>query len=342
MTVRHHVRSKTAKHSLRAGHGPGVQQTRRMLDRALALHRSGDSQAARKLCRSIIARDAGNFDALHLLGVITAQSGDPAAGLSLMERAIAINPSDVAARCNRGVALCALGRLDAALASFDAAIALRADYAEAYLQRGVVLRELQRFRDALASYDRAIALRPDLAAAHLRRGNVLRELLQPEAALASYDQALAIKADYAEAYLNRGTVLREAMQLETALQSYDRAIALRPDYAEAYANRATLRLLRGDFDNGWRDYEWRWSRSAGPHVRQRRLGRERLWLGESSPEGKTILLSAEQGLGDTLQFSRYAAVLSGLGARVLLEVQEPLLSVLAAVEGASRVFARRQ
>jgi len=344
-----------------------------MLDRALALHRSGDSEAARTLYRSIIARDAGNFDALHLLGVITAQGGDPAAGLSLMDRAIAINPGDVAVRCNRGVALRALGRLDAALASFDAAIALRPDCAEAYVHRGVVLRELRQPGVALASYDRAIALRPDAAAAHfnrgnllrelrqpaaavesydraialrpdfadafLHRGNVLRELRQPQAALASYDQALAIKADYAEAHLNRGTVLREAMQLEAALQSYNRAIALRPDYAEAYANRATVRLLLGDFDHGWRDYEWRWSRSGGPDVPRSRHGRERLWLGESSLEGKTILLSAEQGLGDTLQFCRYAAVLSGLGARVLLEVQPPLVSVLATVDGVSQVFA---
>ena len=407
MPARYHVRSKTAQHSPPAAGTPNAERTRRMLERAMALHRSGGRGAASTLYREIIELDSRNFDALHLLGVVTAEGGDPTAALSLMDLAIQINPTDAVARCNRGITLRTLKQLDAALASFDAAIALRPDYAEAYTHRGVVLRELQQFAaalasydraiaiaptsavahfnrgnllrslaqppDALASYDQAIAIKPDFAAAHLHRGevlrelgrpeaalqsyelaialcpdcaeahlrhgNVLRDLMQLEAALASYNKALAIKADYAEAYLNRGTVLRELMHLEAALASYNQAIALRPDYAEAYANRATLRLLLADFANGWGDYEWRWRNSRGSNIRQTRRGLQRLWLGDECLSGKTILLTCEQGLGDTLQFCRYAAAVSGLGASVLLEVQEPLTSLLASLGGVSGVFA---
>ena len=339
----------------------------------MALHRSGKLTAASHLYRKIIALDPGNFDALHLQGVVTAQTGDPAAGLKLMDQAIQIQPTNAVVRCNRGVTLRTLKQLDAALLSFDAAIALKSDYLDAHIHRGVVLRDLQQFAaalasydralalspghaetllrrghvlcelgrlaDALASYDEAIAVKPEAADAYLHRGNALRDLMQLDAALVSYDKALALKADYAEAHLNRGTVLRELMRLEAAQDSYHQAITLKPDYAEAYANRATLRLLQGDFDNGWRDFEWRWSNPGGSNIRQKRHCPERLWLGEERLAGKTILLSWEMGLGDTLQFCRYADELSRQGARVLLEVQRPLTTLLADLDGVSQVVA---
>jgi len=305
----------------------------------MTLHRSGERATAGALYRRILELDRGNFDALHLLGVVAAQEGDPGAALALMDRATQIKPKNAAVHCNRGVALRALRQLDAALTALDTALALQPDYVEAQLHRGVVLCELRRPQAALESFQRALALRPDCAEAHLRCGNVLRDMMQLDAALASYNAALEIKADYAEACLNRGTVLRELMQLEAALESYDRAIALRADYAEAYANRATLRLLLGDFANGWRDYEWRWRIPAGSNMRQRSNWPQPPWRGDESLAAKTILLSCEQGLGDTLQFCRFARVLTELGARVVLEVQPPLATLLATMDTVAQVFA---
>jgi hypothetical protein len=234
-----------------------------------------------------------------------------------------------------------LKQWDAALASCEQAIAIRADYAEAYSNRGVALGELKQFDDALASYNQAIAIKADYAEAYFNRGNALRDLRQLEAALASYDQAIAAKGDYAKAYSNRGNVLRDLKRLEAALVSYDQAIAIEPDYAEAHTNKSTALLLGGDLRNGWVEYEWRWkNEDAATALAEPRNWQQPLWRGDEGVAGKTILLHCEQGLGDTLQFSRYATLVAALGARVILEVQEPLTGLLSGLEGASQVIAK--
>jgi tetratricopeptide (TPR) repeat protein len=344
------------------------------VQQANALHQRGQLESARILYEEILKIQPMHFDALHLLGVIAAQSKNPEKAADLIAKAIKINPNHAATYCNRATALQELNQFDAAVDSYDKAIALKPDYALAHCNRGNVLKALRRFEAALASYDRAIALKDDFPEAYSNRGNVLQELRQFEAALANYDKAIAIKADYAEAYfnrgcllkqlgqfaaalasfdqaiaikadyaeahVNRGVMLKELHRLEEALASYNRAIAIKRDFAEAYVNRSTALLLRGDLERGWLDYEWRRKRDSGLSVREERHFRQPLWVGESSIAGKTILLHSEQGLGDTLQFCRYAKLVSDLGARVILEAQAPLTSLLACLEGVSRVVAR--
>jgi hypothetical protein len=158
--------------------------------------------------------------------------------------------------------------------------------------------------------------------------------------VASYDQALAINAGYSEAYCNRGIALHELGRLDAALGSYDRAIELKPDFAEAHFNRSITLLTWGDFDNGWRDYEWRWKNEKSPNMAEKRRFGQPLWLGSESIDGKTILLHCEQGLGDTLQFCRYAQCVADLGAEVILEVQQPLANLLEQLGGVSRVVVK--
>ena len=157
--------------------------------------------------------------------------------------------------------------------------------------------------------------------------------------MASYDQAIACKADYAEAHLNRGVLLAEHNLLESAVASYDRAIAIDPALSAAYVNRSMACLLAGDFAAGWAGYEWRWKDEAGTNARERRNFRQPLWLGGESLTGKTILIYGEQGLGDTLQFCRYAKPLAELGAVVMLEVQTAR-DLLTGLAGVSRLVAR--
>jgi tetratricopeptide (TPR) repeat protein len=274
-------------------------------------------------------------------GVVLSVLNRPEAALASYNQAIAIKPDHAETYSNRGVVLTKLKQPAAALASCEQAIALRADYAEAYSNRGMALCELKQFDAALASYNQAIAIKADYAEAYFNRGNVLRDLRQSEAALASYDQAIAAGADHAKAYSNRGNVLRDLKQLEAALASYDQAIAIEPDYAEAHTNKSTALLLGGDLKNGWVEYEWRWkNEDANKVIAEQRSFRHPVWHGDKDVAGKTILLHCEQGLGDTLQFSRYGTLVAALGARVILEVQEPLTGLLSGLEGVSQVIAK--
>jgi tetratricopeptide (TPR) repeat protein len=272
-------------------------QVAALFKQGLELHQQGQLAQARQIYELVLAKQPTHFDALHLSGVIAAQSKNPALALELIGKAIEINPKNAAAYSNRGNALKELKRLDEALASYDRAIAIKPDYADAYSNRGIALQELKRLDEALASYDRAIAIKPD----------------------------------YAEAYYNRGNALKELKRLDEALASYDRAIAIKPDYAEAYWNKSLALLLTGLFSQGWELYEWRWKRDT--FESPKRNFSQPLWLGAEDLAGKTILLHAEQGLGDTIQFCRYAKLVKALGARVILEVPKPLLCLLSGLEG---------
>jgi tetratricopeptide (TPR) repeat protein len=161
-------------------------------------------------------------------------------------------------------------------------------------------------------------------------------------AIASYDRVIAINPGLADAYSNRGASLAGLNRWSEALANFDQAIAIRPDHAEAHFSRAILWLLQGDFARGWAEFEWRWKTSDGRALRERKDFSQPLWRGAEEIAGKTILLYCERGLGDTLQFCRYAKLVRELGATVLLQVQEPLVGVLSEVEGASQVFADTQ
>ncbi len=260
------------------------------------------------------------------------------AALASYDKAIAIQPGHANVYINRGNTLKDLKQFDAALANYDKAIALKPDYAEAFDNRGHALQELGHFAAALASYDKAIAFKPGYAGTYLKRGNALKDLQQYAEALASYDQAIAIKPDYIDAYNNRGMVLQDLKQFDAALTSYDQAIAINPDYAQAHWNKSLLYLQSGYFDKGWKEFEWRWKWDAFPSPR--RNFAQPLWLGEESLAGKTILLHSEQGLGDAIQFCRYAKMVAALGARVILEVHRPLLNLFSDLEGVTQLVAR--
>jgi len=256
------------------------------------------------------------------------------------DRAIDIAPHHAGAHAGRGLVLKDLGHLAEALSSYDRAIAAKPNHAQAHCNRGNVLKELRRCQDALASYDEAIRLKDDFAEAHFNRGVLLHDLGDFNEALASYDRALAIRPDYAEAHSNRGNALKELQRLPEAIASYGRAIGLRSDYAEAYFNRAIAHLIAGQFEPGWTDYEWRWKNTAGTVINERREFAQPLWRGTESLAGKSILLHGEQGLGDTLQFCRYARLVANRGARVILEVKAPLVPLLADLAGVSQVHTK--
>ena len=156
--------------------------------------------------------------------------------------------------------------------------------------------------------------------------------------MASYERALNIQPAYHEALIVRSAALLDLKRPDEALASYVRALKVRPDFAEVRWNEALCRLMLGEFELGWQKYEWRWKTTS--FVPSLRNFPQPLWLGKEPLGGKTILLHAEQGLGDTIQFCRYARQVVALGARVVLEVQPALKSLLQGLEGVSLLLGR--
>jgi tetratricopeptide (TPR) repeat protein len=275
---------------------------------------------------------------------------------------------------NRGGVLCALGRWTEALADYDRAVALLPDHSARYWNnRGLALGELNRWAEAAESFIKALALNAASADAEANLSVAQRRLGQLDAALASAERALAVQPDHPEALTTRGLALAALGRYEAALESHERALALRPAYLQALNNAGValdaldrtdealarfdaslaldpgfaeaefnsgLALLRaGRWPEGWRRHEARWRRKSEPGPT---YPDATLWLGGADDQalgGQTILLHAEQGLGDTLQFCRYAPLVKALGARVILEVQPPLKTLLAGLEGVDQVIA---
>ena len=345
-----------------------------LVQQGLNLHQSGNLNDAQNIYEQILSIQENNFDALQLLGALFAQVKKYPEAIKFLSKAIIVNPNDAGCFSNLGISFQKLRRLEEALSSYDKAISLQADYAEAYSNRGAVLQELKRLDEALSSYDKAITIKGDYAEAFNSRGTVLEELKRLEEALSSYDKAISINKDYTELYYNRGNVLHKLKRLEEALSSYDKAISLHEDYAEAYSNRGTVLeelkrldealssyekaisinkdyaeaywnssicyLLAGNFNEGWARYEWRWQSKSISKIAGIRKFSQPLWLGTEILKDQTIFLYAEQGLGDTIQFSRYVSLVAGLGAKVVLEVQPSLVKLLSYLEGISQIISK--
>ena len=237
-TVRRPQVPNRAQHSEKEVLQPDLEIIK-IFQEGLSSHQQGQFVQAMAAYEQVLSMQPKHFDALHLLGVVAAQTNNPLLAAELIGKAIEINPNSAQAYSNRGNALQELKSLDDALASYDNAIALKPDFTEAFNNRGTALQELKRPSDALASFDKAIALKPDYAEAFYNRGTALQELNRLEDALASFDKAIALNPVYAEAFNNRGTALQELNRLDDALASYDKAIALEPNYATAFYNRGT-------------------------------------------------------------------------------------------------------
>jgi hypothetical protein len=240
----------------------------------------------------------------------------------------------------QGLDLHQQGKFYEAKAIYENVLAIKTNHFDALLLLGTILAQTNEFTKAVDFLTTALKINPNHAVCYSNRGNALKELKRLDEALASYNKAISIQPDYAEAYSNRGNALKELKRLDEALASYDKAIGIKPDFAEAYWNLSLCHLLGGNFKDGWQGYEWRWKRQDISKTAGVRNFSQPLWLGEQLLKGKTILLYAEQGLGDTIQFCRYVPIVSMLGAKVILEVQRPLVKLLKNLEGVNQIIAK--
>ena len=256
-------------------------------------------------------------------------------------RVAALAPGSAAAQFNLASALQSLGRLEEAVAAYAEAGSIAPAMAEAHLHRAELLLALARPQEALTVCGQAMAAEPGLfehPGLWNARGSALLALDRPRPALTAFEQVIAKAPDAPPGHANRAMALRDIGRLDEAIAAFDRALALAPGYLEARCNQAVCQLLAGDLGPGFEGHELRWR--IGPGLAEARDFTQPLWLGREDVAGKIVLLHAEQGLGDTLNFCRYAALVAGLAARVVLEVQPALVPLLAGLEGVDRIVAR--
>jgi tetratricopeptide (TPR) repeat protein len=267
--------------------------------------------------------------ALFNRGVALKSLGRADEALAAYDGVLRIGPDNIEALCNRGAILRDLDRFEEALAAYDAALRIRPHFAAALFNRGVALTDLGRVADALLAYDEALRIEPDDPEILRNRGAALYELGRLDEAVGAYDAALRVRPDFAEAHYDRGVALKDLSRIEDAIDAYNAALGVRPDYVEALYNLSFLHLLRGDLKEGLEKYEMR--QSASKHLKPRGFAQPQ-WQGEDLA-GRTILLHAEQGLGDTIQFCRYVALAARRGGRVALEAPAMLRRLLSGLEG---------
>jgi tetratricopeptide (TPR) repeat protein len=298
-----------------------------------------DSEALRLLDAALAIRP-GDRDAANMKGGLLGKLGRFDDALAVFMQGIAANPEAGELHYNAAFALQCLERYEQAAEEYGLALKYRPNFPEALSNLGLTLNALWRREEALNAFDEALKQRPNFARALNNRGITLAELRRTDEAIASYNAAIALDPAYREAFNNRGSAYGDVGRLSDALNDYARATAIDPRYADAYVNEAFVRLVLGDFERGWQRYEWRREGQFG--VAPRPTERPE-WHGENIT-GRTLLLIGEQGLGDTIQFCRYATHLAANGVKVVLEVQpalQPLLSTLRGVYSVIEIGAER-
>jgi tetratricopeptide (TPR) repeat protein len=273
-------------------------------------------------------------DVLNNRAVVLQKLGRFEAALESCQRALSVRPGYAHALTNRGHALQALGRFDEALRDYEAALRIDPDHVDALTGCGAILFNVGRFAEALASHERAFRFAPGaLGAVHV--GDALHALGRHDDAVGAYDRALEIDSNCIEALNNRGNALQALNRHEEALASYITATEIAPDDAHAHWNEGLVRLLLGDYERGWQKYEWRWKNrqlNASP-----RLSDKPQWQGHEDIAGKTVLVHAEQGFGDAIQFIRYVPLLAARGAAIVVACHESLREIFGSIEGVHEI-----
>jgi tetratricopeptide (TPR) repeat protein len=342
-----------------------------LFQHAEALHAAGLLDDAERLYRTILVAVPAHVEALHQLGVVMYQLGRHDEALRLIDHALEIDPAHDRALNTRAVVLIALDRRDEALASYDRALSVVPHNAVVAANRGDLLAGLERHDEALISYELALATaagstqakqgraasllaldrgqealdafdvllirEPDSATAHLGRGKSLMLLDRQEEAATSFAAALRCQPDLSDAQLALAEAFCLLGRFQEAVSLCDQLVTRFPDNAELRFNRSLCRLALGDLAGGWRDYEWRWQlERVSSNVRDFGVPQ---WNGDTDISGKTILLHAEQGFGDVLQFCRYAPLVAA-HANVVLEVPGPLVRLLTSLPARGQIIAQ--
>jgi len=334
-------------------------------------HRHGRLDDAIGCYRRAVDADGSFTSAWYNLGVAQQGMGDLPAALAAYGNVVTLKPDHAGALNNRGLVLYRLGRFDEAIKSYLAAIACSASFPDAEMNlinaltatgrlqqaeelcRGLIraqpkradllnnlgslLAAQARMDEAAECFREALVRDPRLVPAQANLGSVLCVLGREDEALELLDRALARDPGNPDFLVTRGNTRLASLQLDEALRDYDAALQTAADRSSALLGRALVRLVRGDFESAWMDYEAR--QDGASILAEVQQGRMRYWQGERLADG-TLLIAAEQGLGDTLQFVRYLPMVAERVRHVVLEVQPELLGLLKPLNSICQVVAR--
>jgi FkbM family methyltransferase len=279
--------------------------------------------------RQAVAADRSSAVFHRNLGHALTELGDLPGAMAAYEQSIRLDPQSVETFNNLGILQSRQGDYARAIATLSRATNVNPNYAPAYSNLAVALALSYQNELAIAAFQRAVELAPDYAEAHSGLGMALVQAGRPDDSLASFERSLALKPEYAAAYCNLGIALTDLGRLDDALVTYQKALDLDPGYDEVRMNRSATMFLQGDYVSGWREYEFRLRKSTNVRVTHDAPR----WHGEPLG-GRTLLLEAEQGMGDTIQFVRYAAEIKRQkGGRIMLAVERSLVPLLTGVAG---------
>jgi tetratricopeptide (TPR) repeat protein len=300
------------------------------IDLALDHHRAGRLNQAEQIYRQVLSAQPNHPWALQLLGMVAYQAGNPQLAVDLIQRAINVDPNIADFHNNLGEVYRNIGMLERAEESFKRCLSLNKDFAPAYSNLGEVYRERNELERAAEQYRKALAIEPENPAPLNNLGIATHDMGDPYAAIELYRKALSYRPNYSDALNNLGTSLLDLRRVDEAMTTFRQAIALDPNHPDAHSNLSYGLILNGEYEEGWEEYEWRWRCPKFPSPR--RNFPQPLWNGEDL-NGKRVLVYAEQGLGDAIQFVRYVPLMAQRGAKVVVECQPPLVTLFRTVEG---------
>ena len=300
----------------------------------IALHKE-DHDSAIYYLKKAIDLNPTNADIYNNLGVLLKSRGKLDEAIEYFRKAIHRNPAFLDAHYNLGNALHMKGNLEEAITCYRNVLHLKPGDYEAWNNLGNVLKEKECFVEATASYQEALQINPNFALAFSNLGTVFQDQGEFAKAQQNYQKALDIDPQCISAHNNMGVALREQGYLDEAIAYFQKAVDINPADPEAHWNMAITSLLAGKLAEGWREYEWRFKRKNVIVVE--RLFSQPRWNG-SDIQGRVIVLYAEQGLGDMVHFIRYAPLVAGKGATVIVECQKELVPLVQSVQGVADVF----
>ena len=289
-----------------------------------ALQQQGSTDEALAAYRQAITFDPRLAQAEKSLGALLQSRLELEEARACYERALVLQPADAESLCNLGSIFKEQGQHQRAIEYYQRAIQVDPGLAEAHFNLGVIYQQRRELAPAADCYERAIRHKTNYAQAHNNLGAIRRQQGDLAAAIQCFHQALELKPNFAEALNNLGNTFKIQDRHAEAAVCYQQALRINPEYAQVHYNHALAQLAVGEFAAGWPEYEWRWRCPDFP----RASFSQPLWDG--TPLGaRTLLVHAEQGLGDTLQFARYVPLLKQFGGQVVFEVQPPLAPLLA-------------
>lgn len=301
-----------------------------LLSKGLAAHQAGRVGEARVCYESVLRVAPGEPKVLHLLGLVAVSEGRSEEAVALYRSCLAAEPGFAAAWGNLGDALLMLRRAAEADAAYGRSLSLDPRQARVLNNRSQALKELDRIDDALAACEAAVRLEPENARALNNLGSLYLACQRWHEAVAAHSRAVALRGDMAEAWNNLGNSQLALRRTDEALASYRRARQLSPTSPDIVHNESLVHLLLGDLRAGWEGYERRLEMQS---LQRRPAPAGPQWDGRGSLAGRSVVVVAEQGLGDTIQFCRYIPLLVEQGAEVHAVVQKPLQSLVGRMPG---------